>query len=181
MRARISTVLVACVAGGSLLSLPGDVSAQPAALRENADDARGGGTVAYTAAKWGCLGTGIVALASGAVLFGLGVADEATIQDAARDSRGRITGVSQARAAELQVSSEGKRTAGVVTMSLGAALTAAGLALWFFAAEPPMAPAHDDGAAPQDERPYGLRISPSLPAGGSDDGAGLGVALTVAF
>ena len=126
---------------------PNHVSATPSTL--------------YSVAQWGSLGAGIVTFGAGAALFALGVNDESTIEEADRDPQGRINGITQSQAAQLQDDSESKRTSGVLAMGIGAALVGTGIVLWLLAEEPLPEPGPTDKSGPE-VRPYGFRLLPML-------------------
>lgn len=107
----------------------------------------------WRAARWGCLVGGGVALALGAISFSQGLEDESTIEDAARNDAGLVTGLTQREALRLQDSAGRSKTLGAVGLGLGVGLIAGGIVLWVLE---PSAPKPIEKTPEPTVRPFSL-------------------------
>ena len=84
---------------------------------------------------WIALGVGLGMAGAGAGLLAWGAADRARIDDAEKDGRGVVVGMTRAEAQDLDASAHDKTLAGAVLVGVGAAGVLAGV-LWAVLAKP---------------------------------------------
>jgi len=80
--------------------------------------------------RWACVLSGAAATTAATAYLLLGYADQARVENAWRDEAGRVRGVTQAEAANLEADARTQKTFGVVGLSVGAVLLATGAFLW---------------------------------------------------
>lgn len=114
----------------------------------------------YAVGKWTCLLSGAFAIGLGTAWYSTGSSQADEIEDASRDESGIVVGITQRGAVRLEDEASSHKTRGVVAMTAGAALVAAGVVVWWLQPRPiaPVPPAPSEPPV----RPYARRILPLI-------------------